>query len=1320
MFSEKTAASQDALASRIWRQLTEPAAAIKDIEQRGQARFLAALLLIIGPVGLAVAIIVLITGRPETMSDSPSFEIALIGQLGATIAYILSRTRHYYLASLLVVGAAIGEIFIAMYYDMQLPQLEGGFYLIITLLLAGRLLALRGMVAVAVINMGVVLAVGALRPELDFADSLIQPLAHTVIVSVLILVISYYRRRLEVERQSGLEAYIDLRTAELTQLNASLREQISARESIERTLAEERNLLRTVIDLVPDFIYAKDRDSRFLMANQETLRHSGFKSMDELIGSTDFDMETAGLASSFFAKEQKVIQTGEPLIDDEEYDDISFPTPRWYLSTKIPLRDTKGNITGLIGIGRNITERKLAERTLAEERNLLRTVIDLVPDFIYAKDRDSRFILANRATLENAKLASMDAMIGKSDFDLSVPERASVLFKSEQQVIQAGEPLIEDEEYDNVTFDSPRWYLSTKVPLRDVMGNIIGLVGVGRDVTEKKLVEKRLFEERNLLRTVIDNLPDLIFAKDREGRFLLGNEATAWAVGADSVNAIIGKTDYDFFTAEHANHYREDDLYVIETGAPLMRKQEQQPNPDGVGERSLLTSKMPLRNADGELVGLVGIARNVTDIKMTELRLAAERNLLRTLIDNLPDHIYVKDTSGRFLIGNVAVARFLGMNGPEEIIGKTDFDFFPSEEAALWRWTEQTIMRDGEPYRNNGSYIHDRSGGMRKWVVGVKIPFRNPTGEVAGIIGIDHDYTHQHQIEEALQGAYDELEQRVMERTAELSQTNTRLQEQILISEQAKTAEREARVLAEALRDTAAALNSTFDQKEIFDHILRHVTRILPCDAVNIGLVDKDLISLVHGISNLESEPAPISGQSLTFDQAPLFRKMFDTGLPLLIPDTDDAPGWVKHSSSMDTRAYLGAPIIVDGAPIGFINLNSRIPNRFLPLHADQLQAFAHQAASAIRNARLYEAIIEQAFDLEVRVAERTAELGAERAQIRAILDSMDEGVVGQIGTDENWTQYVNPALEAMTGLSKDEFSFRLLRPADRDEETHLQRLDEIYKTVMAKGRWEGEGTVRRRDGVEFDAHFTTSRIGNPDSELVGTVTVIRDISQQKALEEDKSRFVANASHELRTPLTNLFTRLYLLRKTPDRMDEHLRVLESVAERMKRLVEDLLDHSRFERGVMPINPQPTDLAQLVEDVVKLQRPEAEHKSIALSYDVPDSLPMIALDPERMTQVFTNLITNAIHYTPAQGHIHVTVSQDGDEIVTLVADDGPGIPAHLLANIFKPFYRASERTNGTGLGLTIAREIVERHRGTINVESVEQVGSRFMVRLKIAG
>jgi two-component system phosphate regulon sensor histidine kinase PhoR len=535
----------------------------------------------------------------------------------------------------------------------------------------------------------------------------------------------------------------------------------------------------------------------------------------------------------------------------------------------------------------------------------------------------------------------------------------------------------------------------------------------------------------------------------------------------------------------------------------------------------------------------------------------------------------------------------------------------------------------------------------------------------------------------------------------------------------AEQSEREQRALAEALRDTAAALNATLDLDELFGRILVQVERVVPSDTANIMLIEDGVARVVrcrgYAERGIEDD---ILGLRFIVDQMPNMRYMIDSGLPFVEPDVDQYEGWVITSGTAWIRSHVAAPILINGKVIGFLNLDSARVNQFVDLDAERLKAFADQAATAFRNAELYEAVRRQTEELERRVAERTAQLVHERAQLRTILDSMNEGVI----YDEQFqVRYINRALTELVGYTILDWQGYLEKLWSQEvPEAELRRtMDSLYDSITAGQEWTGEMRLRGKEGTEFDAAIMCSPVRNADGELSGAVTVIRDISQEKALQVQKQRFVAFASHELRTPITNLKTRLYLMRRQPGNLDGHLEILDEVTERMKRLVEDLLDTSRFERGVIELQSQMVDMRRLTQSVVRLQEPEAAQKDVSLHLALPDDTIEVYGDSERITQVITNLVVNAINYTQDGGSVTVAVyaASPRDPFVTIdVQDTGVGIPAEHLPNIFQPFYRVDKRTSGTGLGLSITHQIVELHGGSISVDSTVGTGSTFHVRL----
>lgn len=535
----------------------------------------------------------------------------------------------------------------------------------------------------------------------------------------------------------------------------------------------------------------------------------------------------------------------------------------------------------------------------------------------------------------------------------------------------------------------------------------------------------------------------------------------------------------------------------------------------------------------------------------------------------------------------------------------------------------------------------------------------------------------------------------------------------------AERAEQDARRLAEALSATALTLSSTLDLEEVLDRILAQVAELVPSRYSDIMLIEDGVTRIVRSRGydqrGIEDE---VMRLRFKVDDVPNFRQMRDTGEPLLIADTREFSDWVQVDLVNWIRAELSAPIRLEGETIGFLNISDDLPNLFTPAHAKTLAAFAIHAAIAIRNARLYEEARSYATDLEYEVNERTAQLQLTHSRLRAILDATGEGI---FYTEGAYIQYANAAMAGLMGYSQQELIGMTLEGL-RDPKLsadELQQLRAVPVMVWKHGIWRGEARLRRKDGSTFYAGLTVSPVGSRNQVALRSVTLLRDVSREKELALQKSTFVAHASHELRTPITNLKTRLYLLRRRPEYLDDHLTVLEDVAERMKRLVEDLLDRNRLERGQINVRREPVVLQDLLRRVEKLQRPEAENKPLTLEMQLTETPLLVSVDAERIIQVFTNLLTNAINYTPAGGTIRLVARVEDEKVLVEVHDTGVGIAPEHLPHIFEPFYRVTSEVDGTGLGLSIARQIVNLHGGELSARSELGIGSCFSVSLQFA-
>jgi PAS domain S-box-containing protein len=288
-------------------------------------------------------------------------------------------------------------------------------------------------------------------------------------------------------------------------------------EPTSEALANVHLQVQAIMDYVPDRIYFKDTQSRFLRLSRALARRMGVENPQQAIGKTDFDFYTPEKAQEFYQDEQRIIQTGEPLINKIERQVTSNGEIAWASVTKVPVRDREGNIVGLVGINRDITEQKRGEEELrksrdelehqintrtaelSQERRLLRTLIDQLPDSIYAKDSAGRKSLANAADLKNLRCKTEADAIGKTDFDLFPPEIAAK-FAADDEDVLAGKPVYNREEYFFDEDGRKNWLLTSKLPVRNENGEIVGLVGIGRNITASKEADQKLEEvHRELL-----------------------------------------------------------------------------------------------------------------------------------------------------------------------------------------------------------------------------------------------------------------------------------------------------------------------------------------------------------------------------------------------------------------------------------------------------------------------------------------------------------------------------------------------------------------------------------------------------------------------------------------------------------------------------------------------------------------------------------------------------------------------------------------------------------------------------------------------------
>lgn len=415
-------------------------------------------------------------------------------------------------------------------------------------------------------------------------------------------------------------------------------------------------------------------------------------------------------------------------------------------------------------------------------------------------------------------------------------------------------------------------------------------------------------------------------------------------------------------------------------------------------------------------------------------------------------------------------------------------------------------------------------------------------------------------------------------------------------------------------------------------------------------------------------------------------------------------------------RSSMIVPLVARGHTLGTITLiAAESGRRYGPDDVALAEELAARAAVAVDNARLY------------REAQR---VGAERS---AILAQMADGVV--IVDPDGVVVFANNAARSMVG---GQFLGDSLTSAVGS--LHVTTLDgqpySVEQLPLARALREraaivdAEWRLSRADGVDMIMQGSAAPLLAENGALLGAVSTFRDVTEQHALARQKDDFLSAAAHDLKTPLTSIKGLAQILRRRVDGMSSNelrpvldgLTQIDAAATRMTRLINELLDVSRVQMDrPLPLKKEPTDLVDLVGTVVDdLQRTAHGHR-IVLETEAPRLIGR--WDGERLERVFGNLITNALKYSPPGSEVIVSIALDpdrepGSALVT-VEDHGIGIPEADLPRIFERFYRARNvegRIPGTGIGLVGAKQIIDQHDGTIQIESWENLGTRVTVRL----
>jgi signal transduction histidine kinase/GAF domain-containing protein len=511
---------------------------------------------------------------------------------------------------------------------------------------------------------------------------------------------------------------------------------------------------------------------------------------------------------------------------------------------------------------------------------------------------------------------------------------------------------------------------------------------------------------------------------------------------------------------------------------------------------------------------------------------------------------------------------------------------------------------------------------------------------------------------------------------------------------------------ASTLHQLTSEITSSLHLTEVLDVVVQAIRRVMGCRGCCIFLLDSaEQVLEINAAAGLKPEWRDAARLKMGEGIAGLVAFQ---ARPIYVADTLLDSDYVFFDP--EVRSLLAVPLQVKGRVIGVINVDDRLPSAFGPHQERLLTIAAAQVAIVIDNARLFSEVL------------------SEKQRIDAIIHHMADGLL--MLDQEGTVVSCNPALATMLDIPEQDIEGQSIAGSGVDS-----RLQAVCGVASDSTVTDEAGIPAQR--VEIPRvdpggcplrprtlRVHTTAVMDEANQPLGEVRVVHDVTKEREVEEMKEEFLSIASHELRTPLFSMqgFIGLILDDQVPDveTQREFLRIAYRQTERLAALATNLLDLSRLNAGKLELQRESVQLLDVMNQATQKLLPLAHGKQITLVVDLPPDLPTITGDQTWLEHVVTNLVDNAIKFSPEGGQVAVSASQSDGEILVEVRDTGVGIPPESLDQIFEKFYRVpdetGERPEGTGLGLHIARIIVDAHGGRIWAESAPGEGSvvRFVL------
>jgi PAS domain S-box-containing protein len=1126
---------------------------------------------------------------------------------------------------------------------------------------------------------------------------------------------------------------------QLIQELAQVRQRV---DELESSVARHQNatLYRRLVESSVDWVWMVDRNGNHTFTNQTIESFLGYQPA-EILGVSSYQF--------IYPEDQEpVLQLMRRSIQQKTgWSEVTIRwlhkdgTIRYSESSGQPVLDSEGRLTGFSGIDRDITERKKLEDELAQYRDQLehlvetrtaelqsviaehkqteealresearwRSLTNNSPDHIVTLDADLNIEFVNYVSPG----LTVEQLVGTPLYTYASEDRQAEIKAIHEKVLRTGESATYETNYN--TPEGTIIYYESIVNVRELHGKKIGLLVSARDITARKQAEAALRKSderyRDLYAAMNEGagLYEILYGPSGEPedyRVLDINPAYETITGMKR-EEVVGRTATEIFPGARPR-YLDLCAQVVASGQPTTYETYFPP-----WDKHLSVSVF-----SPEKGKFATTFFDITVRKRNEENLRQYTERLKILYEI--DRAILKAQSPQ-ATAEVAL-QYIRQLIPCHRITVGLYDFTTQERVVLASaMNGELLMGEGYRHPQDIGWTHILRQGKPLVVKDLRsVPDPLPAYQPLLDSGIRGLISTPLIVQDDLIGSLNLMMTESQVFTEDHVEIACELADQLSIAIwQANLHEQIQHNAAqlEALRRITLDITAQIDLDNLLEAIVRNAVALLELQGGGITLYrpDQDLLEWVVGI-NLDHIPIGLEiarGEGMA-------GQVWELGKPVIVENYSQ---WEHHMAGYEGQpvfGVIGAPIQWGGDFLGTIAVAQvgSTARAFSERDSQLLELFAHQAAIAIQNVRLYEEVQSYASTLEERVNERTAELAEAKQQTETILQNIGDAVI--LTDVEGKILYANPAWESLTGYALNEVAQmnpRILK----SEGTPAEVYETMWKTILGGDTWRGVLQNKRKDGAVYDSELAIAPVKDEQGQINHFVGVMRDVTEERQLTAMKEQFIADAAHDLGNPVAVLQTSLYLLKKDPSQLDRRLARFEHEINRLTALVKDLLTISRLDRKAIDTRMELQDLNTIVRQVVESQSSLAGERKLTLSFDAEQNLPNILIDGKQIERVVVNLVGNALNYTEEGGQVRVRTMQEGDCIVLVVKDTGIGITPGDLDQIFERFYRADvakTTSDGTGLGLPIVKEIIDLHGGRIEVESEEGQGSTFRVLLPI--